>query len=86
MGDIAPVQAKDLLNSLTVGGDIPYCSLNDLSFACFSAGGSVGTGNSPTVKSGYESIHGFNRGDLDFKLLSYLNYGNFVTSSSDLRS
>ena len=58
MGDIAPIQAKSILESLAVGGDIPYCSLRDLSSACYYAGGSVGSGNSPTVKSGYESIHG----------------------------
>lgn len=81
MGDIAPVQAKSILESLTVGGDIPYCSLSDLFRGCYFAGGNQGLGSTVSVKSGYESIHGFNRGDLNFKLLSYLNYGNFVSSS-----
>lgn len=78
MGDIAPIQAKSILESLTVGGDIPYCSLSDLFYACYYAGGYSALGNTVSVASDFESIHGFNRGDLDFKLLSYLNYGNFV--------
>lgn len=82
MGDIAPVQAKDLLNSLTVGVDIPYCSLYDLYIACLFSNGNVSLGSSVSVKSGFESIHGFNRGDLDYKLLHMLNYGNFIDSSS----
>ena len=80
MGDIAPIQAKSILESLTVGGDIPYCFLSDLHYACYYAGGYSALGNKVSVVSGFESIHGFNRGDLDFKLLSYLNYGNFVAS------
>ena len=80
MGAIAPVQAKDLLNSLAVGGDIPYCSLKDLSLACYFAGGSKALGNAVTATSNFESIHGFNRGDLDYKLLHMLNYGNIVDS------
>nr|DAV86185.1 MAG TPA: Major capsid protein [Microviridae sp.] len=82
MGEVAPVQSKDLLNALTVKGDLPYCSLHDLGDACFFSGGNVALGSSPSVVSGFESIHGFNRGDLTFKLLSYLNYGNFVFPSS----
>ena len=81
MGDIAPIQSKSILESLTVGGDIPYCSLSDLFRVCYFAGGNLALGNTVSVSSGYESIHGFNRGDLNFKLLSYLNYGNFVSST-----
>lgn len=83
MGDIAPIQAKSLLDSLTVGGDIPYCSLNDLWLACFSAGGYVALGNSVSVSPNFASIHGFNRGDLDYKLLHMLNYGNFVDDHTE---
>lgn len=79
MGDAAPIQAKSILESLTVGGDIPYCSLSDLFRGCYFSGGNVALGHTVSVTRGFESIHGFNRGDLNFKLLSYLNYGNFVS-------
>lgn len=79
MGEIAPVQSKDLLNALTVKGDIPWCRLSDLGLAVYYAGGSRATGPSPSVASGFESIFGYNRGDLSHKLLHMLNYGNIVS-------
>lgn len=84
MGEIAPVQSKDLLNALTVRGDIPWCNLSDLGYAVYCAGGNRSTGPSPSVVSGFESIFGYNRGDLDYKLLHMLNYGNIVSSSTPL--
>ena len=78
MGEIAPVQSKDLLNALTVKGDIPWCTLTDLGKAVYFAGGNHATGPAPSVVSGFESIFGYNRGDLDYKLLHMLNYGNIV--------
>lgn len=82
MGEVAPVQSKDLLNALTVKGDIPWCTVGDLGRAAFYAGGSRATGSTPSVVSGFESIFGYNRGDLDYKLLHMLNYGNIVNSDS----
>lgn len=79
MGEVAPVQSKDLLNSLTVEGDIPWCTLSDLGAAVYNAGGCRATGSTPSVVSGFESIFGYNRGDLVYKLLHYLNYGNIVS-------
>ena len=35
MGELAPVQSKDILTALTVSGDLPYCSLSDLGLSCF---------------------------------------------------
>lgn len=78
MGEVAPVQSKDLLNSLVVKGDLPFCTLQDLSNALFYAAGNKPLGSTPSAVRGYESIHGFNRGDLNFKLLNYLNYGNVI--------
>lgn len=78
MGEIAPVQAKTLLDPLTVGTDIPWCYLLDLSRVCYYSGGSKALGSTVTVPSGYGNIFNFNRGDTVFKLLSYLNYGNIV--------
>ena len=79
MGEIAPVQSKDLLNALTVQGDIPWSNLSDLGDAVYLAGGNHATGPSLSVVSGFESIFGYNRGDLDYKLLHMLNYGNIIS-------
>jgi hypothetical protein len=51
MGDIAPIQAKDLLNSLTVGGNIPYCSLYDFYQAVLYANGNTALGSKVTRSS-----------------------------------
>ena len=79
MGEVAPVQAKTLLDPLTVGTDIPWCYLLDLSRVCYYSGGSQPLGSTVDVPSGYGNIFNFNRGDTVFKLLSYLNYGNIVS-------
>ena len=52
--------------------------------AIYCAGGSRATGPVPSVVSGYESIFGYNRGDLDYKLLHMLNYGNIISTSTPL--
>lgn len=82
MGEKAPLQSKDLLTNLTVKGDLPYCTLEDFHNACYYANGNVETGSSPSVTSGYKNIFGYNRGDVNHKLLSMLDYGNFVLKSS----
>ena len=81
MGEVAPVQAKTLLDPLTVGSDIPWCTLSDLSSGVYFAGGNAPLGATVSVPSGYGNIFGYNRGDVDSKLLFYLNYGNFVNPS-----
>lgn len=78
MGQIAPVQSKTLIDPLTVGTDIPWCTLKDLSDAVFYASGLVSLGSTVAVPSGFGNIFGYNRGDVNAKLLFYLNYGNFV--------
>lgn len=78
MGEKAPLQSKDLLTSLTVKGDLPYCTLSDLGVSLYSANGNVPTGKSPSVASGFGNIFGYNRGDVNHKLLSMLDYGNIV--------
>jgi hypothetical protein len=82
MGEVAPVQAKTLLDPLAVGTDIPWCYLNDLHSALIFSVGNKDLGAAVTVPSGFGNIFGYNRGDTSFKLLSYLNYGNFVSSAS----
>lgn len=80
MGNIAPIQSKTLLDPLTVGTDMPYCTLRDLHYALtFSSGNSAsGLGPTVSVNSGFGNIFGYNRGDTSFKLLHLLNYGNIV--------
>ena len=83
MGEKAPIQSKDLLTNLTVKGDLPYCTLSDLSFSLkFASGNPAGLGNHVSVSSGFGNIFGYNRGDVNHKLLSMLDYGNVVGKSA----
>ena len=82
MGEVAPIQAKTLLDPLAIGTDIPWCYLNDLHNALSFSTGNSSLGQTVTVPSGYGNIFGYNRGDTSFKLLSYLNYGNIVNLNS----
>lgn len=82
MGEVAPVQAKTLLTPLTVGTDIPWCTLADLNIALTYSAGNSALGSSVSVRSNFGNIFNFNRGDTSAKLLSYLNYGNCVAPSN----
>ena len=83
MGEKAPIQSKDLLTNLTVKGDLPYCTLSDLSFSLkFASGNPTDLGNKVSVPSGFGNIFGYNRGDVNHKLLSMLDYGNVVDKSA----
>ena len=82
MGQVKSQIEQEQLDPLTVGTDIPYCNLIDLHFAVDFSGGHANLGQTVKVFSGFGNIFNFNRGDVNFKLLSYLNYGNFVQSSS----
>lgn len=83
MGEKAPIQSKDLLTNLTVKGDLPYCTLRDLNFALkFSAGNPSALGTKVTAVSGFGNIFGYNRGDVNHKLFTMLDYGNVVEKNS----
>lgn len=82
MGEKAPLQSKDILTNLSVRGDLPYCSLQDFSNALYYAGGNAATGDEVSIVEGYGNIFGYNRGDVNHKLLSMLDYGNVVFSDS----
>ena len=83
MGEKAPLQSKDLLTNLTVKGDLPYYTLQDLDAALkLSAGNPTQLGNKVSVVSGFGNIFGYNRGDVNHKLLTMLDYGNVVDKSS----
>lgn len=83
MGEKAPLQSKDLLTNLTVKGDLPYCTLTDLhSSLKFAAGDPTQLGDDVSVISGFGNIFGYNRGDVNHKLLTMLDYGNVVKSDA----
>lgn len=82
MGEKNPIQSKDILTNLVVKGDLPYCTLEDLHYSLYYAGGSSALGTKVSVVNGYENIFGYNRGDVNHKLLSMLDYGNVVRKSS----
>lgn len=83
MGEKAPLQSKDLLTNLTVKGDLPYSTLSDLDTALkFSAGNPTQLGDDVSVIPGFGNIFGYNRGDVNHKLLTMLDYGNVVAKTS----
>lgn len=83
MGEKAPLQSKDLLTNLTVKGDLPYCTLQDLGASLkFAAGDPTQLGDDVSVISGFGNIFGYNRGDVNHKLLTMLDYGNVVDKNS----
>lgn len=83
MGEKAPIQSKDLLTSLSVKGDLPYCSLADLNSSLkFASGNLSQLGKTVSVPSGFGNIFGYNRGDVNHKLLHMLDYGNIVSKDA----
>lgn len=83
MGEKAPLQSKDLLTNLTVKGDLPYCTLQDLGASLkFASGDPSQLGDDVSVVSGFGNIFGYSRGDVNHKLLTMLDYGNVVDKSS----
>ena len=82
MGEKAPLQSKDILTNLVVKGDLPYCTLSDFDSALYSSGGGVALGSTVKVTDAYANIFGYNRGDVNHKLLSMLGYGNVVKKDS----
>lgn len=83
MGEKAPIQSMDLLTNLTVKGDLPYCTLADFSNSLhYAAGHPAQLGKSVSVVSEYGNIFGYNRGDVNYKLLHMLDYGNVVAPSA----
>lgn len=84
MGEIAPVQSKDILTALTVKGDLPWCNLSDLGFSTFFSSGIMSTGTSPSPVESHANIFGYVRGDINYKLFHMLNYGNIIPTSPSI--
>lgn len=78
MQDVNQVQALSLTQNLSLGSYLPSLPLSVL-FTSLSAlnGGS----NNPGQDGFFKNLFGFNRGDLSYKLLSYLGYGNIVRTT-----
>lgn len=76
MQDINQIQALSLTQNLSLGTYLPSVTLKWLSYSlsCLN-----GNNFNPSASSGLLNMFGFSRGDLAFKLLSYLGYGNFLT-------
>lgn len=77
MQDINQIQSLSLTQNLSLGTYLPSLSLRVLSSFLYRLNGSTYNPGSGTFRS---NMFGFNRGDLSFKLLSYLGYGNLVST------
>ena len=77
MQDINQIQALSLTQNLSLGTYLPSLPLNVLSQFLYRLNGSTYNPGSGTFRS---NMFGFNRGDLSFKLLSYLGYGNLIST------
>ena len=77
MQNINQIQALSLTQNLSLGTYLPSFPLSVLVTSLSNLnGGSNNPGHSGSLKN----MFGFNRGDLCYKLLSYLGYGNIVRS------
>ena len=75
MQDINQIQALSLTQNLSLGTYLPSVSINQLFTVLLSMNGGSG---SPGFSTALKNMFGFSRGDLSYKLLSYLGYGNIV--------
>jgi hypothetical protein len=78
MQDINQIQALSLTQNLSLGTYLPSVSLTRLGGVLSRLAGSSWNPSNPSC---LKNLFGFNRGDLSFKLLSYLGYGNLLPSS-----
>lgn len=78
MQDINQIQALSLTQNLALGTYLPALPLSDFSKAVSSLNGQSFTpGDSKSLKN----MFGFSRSDMAYKLLSYLGYGNIISSA-----
>ena len=80
MQDINQVQALSLTQNLSLGTYLPSLSLSRLGQILSTLAGSSWNPANPSDLN-LKNLFGFNRGDLSFKLLSYLGYGNLITTA-----
>ena len=80
MQDTNRLQALSLTQNLSLGTYLHSVSLHVLNFFLYRLNGSSYSPSSSGSKF-FPNTFGFNRGDLAFKLLSYLGYGNILSST-----
>lgn len=78
MQDINQLQALSLTQNLSLGTYLPSLPLSVLVSSLSNLNGGS---NNPGHSKGLCNFFGFNRGDLSYKLLSYLGYGNIIRSA-----
>ena len=78
MQDINQIQALSLTQNLALGTYLPSLPLSVLSSFIYRLNGSTYNPGTGTPRL---NMFGFNRGDLSFKLLSYLGYGNLISTA-----
>ena len=81
MQDINQIQALSLTQNLSLGTYLPSLPLSVLVTSLSSLNGGS---NNPGYSHSLSNLFGFNRGDLSYKLLSYLGYGNIIHSAPTL--
>lgn len=78
MQDVNQIQALSLTQNLSLGTYLPSVPLVRLGAVLSRLAGSSWDPSNP---KGLKNLFGFNRGDLSFKLLSYLGYGNLLPTA-----
>lgn len=78
MQDVNQIQALSLTQNLTLGTYLPTVSLYGLSHVLFTLNGGL---SDPGSSSAHYNMFGFSRADASFKLLSYLGYGNIISTT-----
>lgn len=78
MQDINQIQALSLTQNLSLGTYLPSLPLSVLVTSLSSLNGGS---NNPGYSGSLKNMFGFTRGDLAYKLLNYLGYGNIVRSA-----
>lgn len=78
MQDINQIQALSLTQNLSLGTYLPSLPLSVLVTSLSNLNGGS---NNPGYSGSLSNLFGFNRGDLSYKLLSYLGYGNIIRSA-----
>ena len=79
MQDVNQIQALSLTQNLSLGTYLPSIHLGVLGDAMYRLNGSSWT---PGKSSSKLNMFGFYRSDLSFKLLSYLGYGNLISTDT----
>lgn len=77
MQDVNQIQASSLTQNMTLGSYLPSLPLSVLVTSLSSLNGNS---NNPGYSKSLKNMFGFSRGDLAYKLLNYLGYGNIVRS------